>query len=393
MIKAGVGFSNDLDAGEASVEATRKALEHADVYKSDFALVFCTFHHMSQFKQVISNVCSVSGTDNVSGCSALGIIAGFEEVEGDPGIAVLVVESDTVRSKTFLSKSKGDGGFSAGVEIGDMFKSDVDNNQLMTLLPDPFLIHPDLLFKGVESSMGDIGIIGASSSLHPGMNETYQFAGDRIEKGSVSGFMLEGDFSYHIGITQGCQPVGAPMVVTNSEGNIIFELDGKTAYKSLKEQVPARILNDENNLFNLLFAALPPDPSDTQFHGRDYLVRNIMGINADTGLVAVAENVREGQIIQFAVRHPTMAREDLKQMIEKVQTSLGPEKTAKFGLYFNCCGRGSSLYGQKGIDTAYITGTFGDFPLIGFFGNSEFAFIKDTNHVFTYTGVLALIAE
>jgi small ligand-binding sensory domain FIST len=46
-----------------------------------------------------------------------------------------------------------------------------------------------------------------------------------------------------------------------------------------------------------------------------------------------------------------------------------------------------------GIDTAYIRQALGDFPLIGFFGGYELAPLEGANHLFAYTGVLALIVE
>lgn len=64
-----------------------------------------------------------------------------------------------------------------------------------------------------------------------------------------------------------------------------------------------------------------------------------------------------------------------------------------FGLYFNCCARGASLNGQKGIDTAYISHYLEGVPVIGFFGDSEFGNLDGKNHLFTHTGVLVLISE
>jgi small ligand-binding sensory domain FIST len=79
-------------------------------------------------------------------------------------------------------------------------------------------------------------------------------------------------------------------------------------------------------------------------------------------------------------------------MLRRQADALGGKKPA-LGWYFNCCARGNSLYGMPGIDTAYIRQVLGDFPLIGFFGGYELAPLGKTNHLFAYTGVLALITE
>ncbi|MER3447063.1 MAG: hypothetical protein C4291_09560 [Candidatus Dadabacteria bacterium] len=394
MIKAGVGYSVNENSEEATREAAFQAMEHGGLEKADWALVFCTFPHRSSYKDILKSVCKITQTTNVVGCSAIGMLTNFGEVEASPGIAVLAVSSDSMRADSFLVHYTEDGGMKAGIEIGErMGTISREENRLLTLLPDPFYIHPELLSRGIESKLGNIPIVGASASEHPAMSETYEFCGDTVVTRAVSGLMIHGSFTYKIGITQGCQPVGVPCIITKAANNIIFELDGQPAFEVLKKQVPLRILESGRELTRLLFIGLPPDPSQTEISDGEYLVRNIMGIIPETGLISVAANIREGQIMTFAVRHPIMAREDLKQMVGRLASSGEPERPFKFGLYFNCCARGSSLYGYQGIDTAYINHILGDVPIIGFFGNSELAPLKGTNRLFTYTGALALISE
>jgi small ligand-binding sensory domain FIST len=79
-------------------------------------------------------------------------------------------------------------------------------------------------------------------------------------------------------------------------------------------------------------------------------------------------------------------------MLRRQAEGLGGRKPA-LGWYFNCCARGSSLYGIPGIDSAYIRQALGDFPLIGMFGGYELAPLGKANHLFAYTGVLALMTN
>lgn len=395
MIKAGVGYSVNENSEEATREAASQAMERGGLTEADWALVFCTFPHRGNYKGILKLVCNTTQTTNVAGCSGIGILTNLGEVEASPGIAVLAVSSDGMHADSFLTHHTEDGGMKAGIEIGECMRIALSKgeNRLLTLFPDPFYIHPELLCRGIESRLGNIPIVGASASEHPAMSEAYEFRGDTIASRAVSGFMFHGSFTHKIGITQGCQPVGVPCIITRATNNIIFELDGQPAFEVLKNQVPLRILESGRELTHLLFIGFPPDPSQTEIANGEYLVRNIMGIIPETGLISVATNVKEGQIMTFAVRHPIMAREDLKQMVERLASSKEPGKPFKFGLYFNCCARGSSLYGYQGIDTAYINHILGDVPIIGFFGNSELAPLKGTNRLFTYTGALVLISE
>ena len=393
MIKAGVGYSLSENSGQAAKEAATQAIETGNIAKADFAVVFCTFPHRGGYKEILKSVCQITGTMNVAGCSGIGVLTNYGEVEAKPGIAVLAVSSDEMQTTSFLVNHTDDGGMKAGLEIGGRLIPIKGENALLTILPDPYHIHPELLLRGIESRIGEIPIVGASASEHPALHETYEFYGESVVSGAISGFMIQGSFTHRIGITQGCQPVGVPCIITKSEHNLIFELDGQPAFEVLKKQVPKRIRENPRDLLRLLFVGFTPDPKDTEIIDGEYLVRNLIGINPDTGVIGVAENVREGQIMTFTVRHPIMAREDLKQMLERLASLKDSQKPFKFGFYFNCCARGSSLYGYEGIDTAYITHALGEIPIIGFFGNSELAPLKGINRLFTYTGVLVLISE
>jgi len=393
MIKAGVGYSLSENSGQAAKEAATQAIETGNIAKADFAVVFCTFPHRGGYKEILKSVCQITGTMNVAGCSGIGVLTNYGEVEAKPGIAVLAVSSDEMQTTSFLVNHTDDGGMKAGLEIGGRLIPIKGENALLTILPDPYHIHPELLLRGIESRIGEIPIVGASASEHPALHETYEFYGESVVSGAISGFMIQGSFTHRIGITQGCQPVGVPCIITKSEQNLIFELDGQPAFEVLKKQVPKRIRENPRDLLRLLFVGFTPDPKDTEIIDGEYLVRNLIGINPDTGVIGVAENVREGQIMTFTVRHPIMAREDLKQMLDRLASLKDSQKPFKFGFYFNCCARGSSLYGYEGIDTAYITHALGEIPIIGFFGNSELAPLKGINRLFTYTGVLVLISE
>ena len=393
MIKAGVGYSLSENSGQAAKEAAMQAIETGNIAKADFAVVFCTFPHRGSYKDILKSVCQITGTTNVAGCSGIGVLTNYGEVEAKPGIAVLAVSSDEMQTTSFLVNHTDDGGMKAGLEIGGRLIPIKGENALLTILPDPYHIHPELLLRGIESRIGEIPIVGASASEHPAFHETYEFYGESVVSGAISGFMIQGSFTHRIGITQGCQPVGVPCIITKSEQNLIFELDGQPAFEVLKKQVPKRIRENPRDLLRLLFVGFTPDPKDTEIIDGEYLVRNLIGINPDTGVIGVAENVREGQIMTFTVRHPIMAREDLKQMLDRLASLKDSQKPFKFGFYFNCCARGSSLYGYEGIDTAYITHALGEVPIIGFFGNSELAPLKGINRLFTYTGVLVLISE
>jgi small ligand-binding sensory domain FIST len=108
--------------------------------------------------------------------------------------------------------------------------------------------------------------------------------------------------------------------------------------------------------------------------------------------VAVAERVRVGQTVQFQIRDAEASREDLRAMLDEVAGRLGDRRPA-FGCYFNCAGRGRGLFGVPDHDVTLIRERLGEFPLVGFFGNGEFAPLARRNFFHNYTGALVVFPD
>ncbi|HXG52667.1 MAG TPA: FIST N-terminal domain-containing protein, partial [candidate division Zixibacteria bacterium] len=264
--------------------------------------------------------------------------------------------------------------------------------RLSLLFPDTYNGQPRRLLDAVLREAGHYPVIGAGSSENGTQGATYQMSGDLVLSNSVSGLHLWGGFNVHVDVTQGCQPITKPMTITRSLQNVIFEIDRRPAFQVFTGLLKGPLLEDLRRALAYVFVGLPPSRERGEIEQGRYLVRNIVGLDPARGTVAIAETPREGDTIVFALRDGPRAREDLIQMLDRQAARLDCKRPA-FGFYFNCCARGASLYGFPGIDTAYIQRRFGDFPLVGMFGGYELAPLGAANHLFAYTGVLALVTE
>jgi small ligand-binding sensory domain FIST len=218
------------------------------------------------------------------------------------------------------------------------------------------------------------------------------WAGERASFDSGSGVAFGKNLEFEIGLTQSCQPLGEPLQVSRSQGNMIFEIDGRPAYDIFLELITQLHFEDTREVFHRLFLGLPLTSFQTEFNRSRYLVRNIMGVNARKGMVACASEVEQGDYVTFALRDPLRAKEDLVLMLEDLK-GRADGRTPAFGLYFDCCARGTSLYGTPGEDTTLIREYFPNLPLAGFFTFGEIAPVEYVNHLHHYSGVLSLAFE
>jgi small ligand-binding sensory domain FIST len=392
MIAAGVGLSTASNTRRAAREAAERAVVSLPDRSADFAIAFATAEHAGDLPDLLEAVTGALGSPYVAGCSASGVIAEAREIETGPAIGVLAVRSDAVRGTPFLFQDAGDGGLTAGIHAGQRLLSSRDTNDLVLVWPDPYAVRPDRLLQGLDTTLGPVPVAGgAASSALPGAS-TFQFSGSQASSGCVSGIRLGGAFRHHVALTQGCRPLGAPMRVTRAHENLVLEVEGRPAYEALREAAPPEFFDDPEATLQYLTIALLPEPGDTVLRPGEYLVRNILSVDADTGVIEVAADVEEGQSILFALREPAAAGIDVMRMAERV-AACEPAGGFKFGLYFNCLARGSSLYGREGVDSAALSRHLPGVPILGFSCNAEIAPLRGMNALLTYTGVLVLVSD
>ncbi len=247
----------------------------------------------------------------------------------------------------------------------------------------PFgIVHGDPNNQGAADLIQDLGL-ATSGFLVGGLSASRtahaQVAG-QVTEGGLSGVMFSPAVEVATGLSQGCLPVGASHVVSDSLDNVIIGLDGEKALDVFKSDVGELLARDLKRAAGYIHAAFPIEGSDTG----DYLVRNLIGIDPERGWLAVGQDVQAGDRVMFVRRDPKSAEEDLASMIENLKKRLpGPPRG---GIYFSCVARGPNLFGEEGKELSLIRDLMGDFPLVGFFGNGEIS----NNRLYGYTGVLAL---
>ena len=146
------------------------------------------------------------------------------------------------------------------------------------------------------------------------------------------------------------QGIGATFTVTASERNVVRELAGRSAIERLQEVVEALPTREYELLRSGIHVGIVVDEHKADFDRGDFLVRNVLGADADRGLT-VGEFVDVGQTVQFHVRDAESAHDDLHAV---VRHSVRGRRSALAALMFTCNGRGSNLFGRPNHDAALV---------------------------------------
>jgi small ligand-binding sensory domain FIST len=82
---------------------------------------------------------------------------------------------------------------------------------------------------------------------------------DKVATNAVTGLHLSGSFESFIDITQGCQPITEPLVITRAGGNIIYEIDNRPAFEVFTSVLKGPLLEDLRRALMYVFVGVPAD--------------------------------------------------------------------------------------------------------------------------------------
>lgn len=337
----------------------------------DFGFVYATSPLSPAFAEIVAGLRQQTGIANWVGTVGHGVCATGVEYFDTPAVVALTCRLDAASHR--IISPVADAGAMAS-RAGPAFDASIG------------IVHGDPRNSSVTDIVADLArhhgayLVGGLASADDAFP---QAVGGEIADGGVSGVLLGGSgLQVHVGLTQGCSPIGPAHEVTEVLGQVLVTLGGRSAFAVLRDDAGATGNDDPGRWLANLHAALPVAGSDRG----DYVVRNLVGIDVKKGLVAIADRPEAGDRVIFVRRNRESAERDLERMLANVKSraSRGP----KAGLYFSCVARGPNLFQDEAHEMRAIQRFFGDMPVIGFFGNGEIAH----DRVYGYTGVLTVFA-
>ena len=128
---------------------------------------------------------------------------------------------------------------------------------------------------------------------------------------------------------------------------------------------------------------------EVEYRQGDFLIRNLVGMDEESGAIQVAADLREAQVVQFHLRDATTSADDLRACLERYGQGPGAHSAAG-ALLFSCLGRGIGLYGEPDHDSRLFREQLGPIPLGGFFCNGEIGPVRRRTNLHGYTSSFAI---
>jgi small ligand-binding sensory domain FIST len=357
--------------------------------KADLVLAFVSPHYADAYRLLPELVSRQLAGCLLLGCSGDGVIGGGHEVEQRAAFSLTAASLPAVELVPFEISS------AQLPEERDLqaWKTLVGNpptqNLHFLLFADPFTFDASALIEGLDAAYPSARKIGGLSSGGHTQGSNSLFVKSRVRRGGAIGVALSGNISVDTIVAQGCRPIGKPMMITRCQRNSLLELDAKPPMLRLKELYESLPEKEQALLRTSLFVGLEMKSDEVEFRPGDFLVRNIVGMDAETGAIAIGAIPKPWQVMQFLLRDSQTATDDLNRLLSRYS---GPAKP-NGALLFSCLGRGVHLFGQPDHDTGLFREKIGPIPLGGFFCNGEIGPVGGTTFLHGYTSAFALFRE
>ena len=381
----------DIDA--AIQEATEEIIHKLDSKDADLTIIFIAPQYKEFYNRIPDLINRYLTPGVLFGCSAGGIIGNGEEVEQEAAVSITCSKMPGVKIQPFYSETKELPNQDTSPSVWrDWLNINIEDQPHFLFLADPFSFRGEEFLAGIDFAYPNSKKVGGLASGAQTLGGNALYLKDKIYDRGLIGIALSGNIEVDTIVAQGCRPIGKPMKITDCQENLLKELDGKPPLEILKNLNETLSDYDKKLLQTSLFLGIEMDPMKDDPKQGDFLIRNLMGVDRESGALAIGALLRTGQLVQFHLRDKKLSAEDLDVMLTRY-LSHNQTENASGALLFSCLGRGKYLYGEANHDSNMFCNKLGKIPLGGFFCNGEIGPVGNTTFLHGYTSSFGIFRK
>ncbi len=397
--QANLTFASAMSDVPTSADATGELLytltKQLDAPHADLVVVFATPHHADSLKQACDHLADALGPRVILGCTCSGVIGICHEMQEGPGISVLAgvlpgaaLQAFSYEQFDWPAVLDAPSALRDTINLSDDPNSEDGEPRVILMLADPFSTPMVKLLPAYADAFGPVPVIGgmASGAQQSGQNRLV-LNGQVMSEGAV-GVAIGGRVDVQTTVSQGCRPIGSPMVITDSHRHIVKSLGGRKPLQVMRE-LAADLPREDRELIqnNGLHIGRVINEYKSRFGRGDFLIRNMIGVDAEDGYIAIGDTrVRTGQTVQFHLRDARSAEDDLRMMLDAQRVHGDAEGV----LLFTCTGRGENLFDHPHADAGMVHDAIGPVPIAGAFCAGEIGPVAHQSYLHGHTASLAV---
>ena len=349
VTKAGVGMSRHHDPNVAGREAAEQALQKAGVAKPDFVFMFGSIGYDQ--RSLVRAVREITGGAPLTGCSAEGTINGDDADESNFSVVVTAISSDELHWMNGLAAGLRADPRDAGKRVAQDLLPHLSAETIgLFVFPDGVSLSLEHFFAGLEGTLSSERFLpmwgGGAGNNYIFGEPTYQYCDDEVVSDGVAYALLSGKAQAGWAMSHSLIPIGGERKVTRSQGNVIYEIDGKPATEVLNEYLPEGALADERDWSRYAYSLALTSKAPSYMKDEEYIVRGVPQLNLTDGSVTVQTEVTEGTSVWFSSRDKEKITAGLDRMVAQIKEQLGGAQP-KLVFQFECSTRGKLMFREQ----------------------------------------------
>jgi hypothetical protein len=349
VTKAGVGMSRKHNPSVAGREAAQQALQKAGVAKPDFVFMFGSIGYDQ--RSLVRAVREITGGAPLTGCSAEGTINGDDADESNFSVVVTAISSDELHWMNGLAAGLRADPRDAGKRVAQDLLPHLSAETIgLFVFPDGVSLSLEHFFAGLEGTLSSERFLpmwgGGAGNNYIFGEPTYQYCDDEVVSDGVSYALLSGKAQASWALSHSLIPIGGERKVTRSQGNVIYEIDGKPATEVLNEYLPEGALADERDWSRYAYSLALTSKAPSYMKDEEYIVRGVPQLNLTDGSVTVQTEVTEGTSVWFSSRDKEKITAGLDRMAAQIKEQLGGAQP-KLVFQFECSTRGKLMFREQ----------------------------------------------
>jgi hypothetical protein len=373
--------------------AAEQALEKAGVAKPDFVFVFASIGYDQH--SLLRAVRDATGGAPLTGCSAEGTINGDEADESGFSVVVTAISSDELHWSNGIATGLEDDPRAVGQRVAQNLLPHLSDDTIgLFVFPDGLIDYLAPFFAGLEENLPSerfLPLWGGGAGNNFNLEEpTYQYCDDEAISGGVSYALLSGGAQASWAISHGLVPIGGERIVTRSQGNVIYEIDGKSAIEVLREYLPEGALVEDRDWMRYAIALTLIFTAPSYMKDEEYAVLGVPAVRMADGSIIIQTEVPEGTSVWFSSRDKEKITTGFDRMSHQIKEQLGGERP-NLVFQFECLTRGKLLFREQEklqVLKRLRQSVGPEVPWAGFYTIGEIGPVEERNLRHLYTSVV-----
>jgi hypothetical protein len=384
--KAGVGMCRHHNPNLAGREAADQALQKVGIVKPDFVVMFGSIGYDQH--SLVRAVREATGGAPLTGCSVEGTIDGDEADESNFSVLVTAISSDELRWHNGLATGLSADSCALGKRVAKDLLPHLSADTIgLFVFPDGLTYDFDNFFAGLEGDLPSERFLpiwggGAGNNLNLG-KPTYQYCDDEVVSDAISYALLSGEARPAWAIGHSLIPIGGERIVTRSQGNVIYEIDGKPATEVLKEYLPEDALTEDRDWLRYAISLALSFRAPSYMKDEEYVVRGVPQLSLTDGSITVQTEIQEGTSIWFSSRDKEKISTGFDRMAAQIKEQLDGAKP-ELVFQFECVTRGKLMFREQEklqLLRRFRQSVGPDVPWVGFYTIGEIAPVEEHNDI------------